>query len=296
MNLRRLRYFVVLAEELHFGNAARKLHIAQPALTQNLRHLEDELGLPLLLRTSRRVALTEAGQALLPDARSLLAQADALHQRMQAMAAGEAGTLRINYSRSAPGGRSSAIVQRFRAAHPAVRLEINSQFTARSVEEVLADQVDAAFVRLPVTADGSPIRGLQELALDTEPLVVGLPQKHRLARRRRLTPEDLREEPLVTGSPERAPGFYRELFRQVWPVGSPRIVLREPDEEHMLRAVAAGTGITILTQSRAATIQIPGVVIKTFAEPQPQTALGLLWKKGNRSRALAAFLAIAEGD
>ncbi|HYF16361.1 MAG TPA: LysR family transcriptional regulator [Ramlibacter sp.] len=293
MNLRRLRYFVVLSEELHFGRAAERLHLAQPALTQNLRALEDEWGLELLARTSRRVELTEAGRLLQREAARLLADADALDQRMRGLAAGLAGTLRIGYARSAPGGPSQAIVEAFREAWPNVRLELDTHYTMRSVEELLARRLDAAFVRTPLAEDGGDWPGVQVLPIDSEPIVVGLPKGHRLARRKRVACADLRDEPLVTGQPSRAPGFYRRMFGQIWGERPPKVVLQEPDEEHMLRSVAAGRGVTVFTQSRSTTIQVPGVVVRPLVEPQPRAELGLAWMESNTSPLLRAFLDVA---
>jgi DNA-binding transcriptional LysR family regulator len=293
MNLRRLRYFVVLAEELHFGRAAARLHLAQPALTQNLRALEEEWGLELLSRTSRRVELTEAGRVLEHEAKRLLAEAEALEQRMRSLAAGLAGVLRIGYARSAPGGLSQAIVEAFRAEWPNVRLELDTHYTMRSVEELLARRLDAAFVRTPLAEDSGEWAGVQVLPIDSEPFVVALPKGHRLARRKRIACADLRDEPLVTGQPSRAPGFYRRMFGQIWGERPPRVVLQEPDEEHMLQSVAAGRGITVLTQSRSTTIQVPGVVVRPLVDPQPRAELGLAWMEANASPVLAAFVDVA---
>jgi len=300
MSLRRLQYFVTLADELHFGRAAQKLHLAQPALSHNLRVLEEDLGVALMVRSSRRVELTEAGRVLRRDAAKLLEHAASLESEMRALASGTVGTLRLNYARSAPGGRSSEFVDAFRRARPAVRLDINSQVTARSVEELVAGRIDAAFVRTPLEADelgshagrGPAPAGLELLTVDSEALVVGLPEAHALARRDRLSRHDVRQEPLVTGRPERAPGFYQSMFRQIWGRALPNIVMEEPDEEHMLRAVAAGLGLTILTCSRAETLHVSGVVFRRFKKPEPTATLALAWRTANTSPALAAFIAI----
>lgn len=256
MNLRRLRYFVVVADELHFGRAAQRLHVAQPALTQNVQALEAEFNVELLARSSRRVELTEAGAVLFVEAKRLLELADQVRHRMNAFVLGREGTVRLNFARSAAGGASSAIVEMLRNEAPALQLQINSQYTAKSIEDLLDGKLDAAFVRSPLELADPAVRQLQVLPIGSEPLVVGLPRTHRLTRRQRIHAADLADEPIVTGSAERAPGFYRMMFGQIWGDRSPRIVLHEPDEEHMLRAVAAGTGLTILTESRAKAIQV----------------------------------------
>jgi len=294
MNLRRLRYFVMVAEELHFGRAAQRLHVAQPALTQNVQALEAEFNVELLTRSSRRVELTEAGAVLFDEARRLLEQADQVRQRMHAFVLGREGTLRLNFARSAAGGASSAIVEMLRTEAPALQLQINSQYTAKSIEDLLDGKLDAAFVRSPLELAEATIRQLQVLPIGSEALVVGLPRTHRLTRRQRIHAADLADEPIVTGSAERAPGFYRMMFGQIWGDRSPRIVLHEPDEEHMLRAVAAGTGLTILTESRAKAIQVQGVAIRRFAAPEPRAGLALVWLADNLSTALAMLVDVAQ--
>lgn len=294
MNLRRLRYFVVVAEELHFGRAAQRLHIAQPALTQNVQALEAEFNVELLTRSSRRVELTEAGAVLFAEAQRLLELADQVHHRMHAFVLGHEGTLRLNFARSAAGGASSAIVEMLRNEAPALQLQINSQYTAKSIEDLLDGKLDAAFVRSPLEMADPAVGQLQVLPIGSEALVVALPRSHRLTRRQRIHAADLVDEPIVTGSAQRAPGFYRLMFGQIWGDRSPRIVLHEPDEEHMLRAVAAGTGLTILTESRAKAIQVQGVAIRRFAAPEPRAGLALVWSASNLSTALAVLIDVAQ--
>ncbi|WP_219214328.1 LysR family transcriptional regulator [Variovorax boronicumulans] len=293
MDLRRLKYFVTLTEELHFGRAATRLHIAQPGLTQNIKQMESMLGIELFVRSSRSVELTEGGRVLLEEAKRLLLQASLLEERMRAFKLGRTARLRLSYSRSASGGVSSAIVDSLRAAEPELRLEINSQPTARSIEQLLEGQLEAAFIRSPLDLETHAHRRLRTILIDTEPLVIGLPRDHPLARRRRIRKEALFDEPLVTGSSKRAPGFYRSMFEQIWGEQQPRIVLREADEEHMLRAVSAGVGLTILPQSRAELIHVPGVVIRHFYTPEPQAELSIAWVDGNPSPGLSSLVAIA---
>lgn len=293
INLRRLRYFVVLAQELHFGRAAARLHLAQPALTQNVQQLELDLGVALFTRSSRRVELSDGGRILLEEAQRLLTQASSLEERMRAFAEGRYGHLRLNYARSMTGGLASSIVDALRAAAPALQLEINSQYTAKSVEDLLERRLDAAFVRTPLDLDETFQQKVQIMQLGSEPLLVALPRSHPLSRRRRIQVAELRDEPIVTGSPQRAPGFYRSMFSQIWGERVPRIVMTEPDEEHMLLAVSAGVGLTILTQSRANLVQMSGVVVRPFANPEPHAELALIWVGNAKNAALARLLEIA---
>ncbi len=289
MELRHLRHFVAVARTLHFGRAADSLRIAQPALSQSIRKLEEELGVLLLRRTNRRVELTEAGGAFLADAGEILMRAERALENARLAASGKRGRLRLAYIRSAPEGLPTQIADAFRCANPEVDLQINTGFTARNIEELRAGGIDVAFVRPPLY----DTEGIECLTIGEEPFVVVLPSSHRLARRRRLKREDIEAEPLVTGLRERGPGFFDSMFRQVWGEERPRVVQIEPDEEHILRAVARGKGISVITATRAATLRTSGVVVRRFADPQPTAALGLVWLRGPMSSALASFVALA---
>jgi DNA-binding transcriptional LysR family regulator len=289
MDLRHLRHFVAVARTLHFGRAAVELHIAQPALSQSIRVLEETLGVRLFDRSSRRVEPSQAGLALLVDAEAILADVENAVARVRAIGQGRAGRLRIAYSRSAADGVSSRIVDAFRTAYPAVEVEANTLFTALNVESLREGRIDAAFVRTPL-GDGG---GLSLLPLGAEPFVVVLPSGHRLAKRRRLRRADLRDEPIVTGARERGPGFFDTLFASVWGTAQPRIVQVEADEEHMLRAVSRGVGLTVITESRARTLKRSGLVVRRFEAPEPESPLALAWRDANRSPVLGRFVDVA---
>ncbi|MHB1928870.1 MAG: LysR family transcriptional regulator, partial [Acidimicrobiales bacterium] len=245
MELRRLRYFVAVAEELHFGRAAERLHLAQPALSQQIRVLEHELGGRLFERNSRRVALTEAGAALLDGAPQLLRAAEELDARVRAVAAGGAGRLRVHTTRSAPMGITAVLIDRFRAESPGVHLELVTGFTGWNLEELAAGRSDVVFVRPPVDV-ATPI---EVVPLGEEELVVALPSGQPLAdrtRRRRIRPEDLEGQDVVSWPRRNAPGMHDRIEAQVWGGRSPRVAREEPDDEQVLRAVAAGAGLAVM--------------------------------------------------
>jgi DNA-binding transcriptional LysR family regulator len=289
MELRHLRYFAAVARELHFGRAAEKLHIAQPALSQQIKALEQELGALLLRRGSRRVELTDAGRLLLDEGEAILARAERARHLVRLLGAGKAGELRLAYTRSAPQGLATRIVEEFRRAHPSIAIQTTTAFTSRNLEDLRDGRTDVAFVRPPL----APTEGIASFVLGHEALVAVLPRAHRLAAKRRIAREALRAEPVVTGSRVRGPGFFDSMFRQIWGDAPPRIVREEADEEHILRAVAEGVGVSVITESRAETLRFPGVVIRRFGEPQPQAELGLAWREGLSSPALERFLEVA---
>jgi DNA-binding transcriptional LysR family regulator len=291
MELRQLRSFVVLAEELHFRRAADRLHIAQPSLSQQLRRLEDGLGVRLLERDRRRVALTVAGTALLPEARAVLAAADHAAAVTRATAAGERGRLRLNLTRSLTGGVAGEIVERFRATHPGVELELDVGTSMLNAAALHDDVIDAAFVRPPVVDDG-----LDVLDLGREPMVCVLPTRHRLARRRTVRPDQVRGEPLVWWPREHAPAAWRDMLAELFgedPAAWPQVARAEPEEERIVTAVAAGAGIAFIGLERSRSLRVPGAVYRRFAPPEPTMGMALAWRRGAELPALRRLRDIA---
>lgn len=292
MDLRQLRQFAAVAETLHFGRAAERLQLAQPALSQGIRKLEAELGVRLFERSSRRVELSAAGRALAGEVASVMAAVERAAQAARAAGAGRSGRLRLGYTRSSPAGVTSRIVEAFRARFGQVELDTETGYTARNLEGLKSGRLDAAFV-CPPLADP---QGLVLLPVGEEAFVAVLPRDHRLARRRRLRRTDLLDEPLVTGARERGPGFFDTMFAEIWGAQGPRIVRVEADEEHILRAVAEGVGVSVITESRAATLSIPGVVVRRFEPPAPRVTLALAWPEASRNPALARLVEVARAE
>ncbi len=170
MELRQLRSFVAVAEELHFRRAAEQLHLSQPSVSQQVRTLEDELGVQLFDRNRRGVALTPAGAALLDDARDVLARAARAAERAREAGSGSRGRLRLSLTRSLTGGLAGAIVEAFRARYPDVALELSVGNTILHAEQLRHGLIDVAFVRPPLLDPG-----IEELELAREPLVCVLP-------------------------------------------------------------------------------------------------------------------------
>jgi DNA-binding transcriptional LysR family regulator len=292
VELRQLRSFVVLAEELHFRRAADRLHIAQPSLSQQLRRLEDGLGVRLLERDRRRVALTPAGAALLPEARAVLTAADHAASVARATAAGERGRLRLNLTRSLTGGLAGEIVEAFRARHPGVDLELDVGTSTLNAMALREDAIDVAFVRPPLVDDD-----LEVLDLGREPMVCVLPTRHRLARRRSVRAQDLRDEPLVWWPEGHAPAPWRDMLAELFgpePASWPAVARAEPEEERIVTAVAAGAGISFIGLERSRSLRVPGAVYRRFAPPEPTMGIALAWRRGTELPALRRLRDIAE--
>jgi DNA-binding transcriptional LysR family regulator len=238
MEHRLLRSFVAVAEELHFGRAARRLHISQPPLSAQIRKLEDDLGVLLFERTQRRVDLTPAGTALLGRARHLLAESERAALEVQRVARGESGVLAVGYAAAATHEISARVVPRFRAARPQVRLELSEMRSVAPPDALREGRIELGLACVPIDAPD-----LVQHALVRERLVVALPQKHPLAKEDSVAVRALDREPYVGVRPDVEPGWAGASMRALRRAG----VLREPVQETdskiaLIGLVAAGLG------------------------------------------------------
>ena len=275
MELRDLRYFVTVASELHFGRAAQQLFISQPALSQQIRSLEAELGLKLLDRNSRGVQLTPEGEVFLSEAKTVVRDADRAADVARSLASGATGTLRLGHLRTMPRGLPELVIGEYQRRYPAVEIIPESASTELNLQRVRSGQLDLGFVLSPL--ENASDVGCIEIA--TEPIVVAIPRAHPLSRRRRVRREDLASVPLVHFPRHSSPGFYDSTLAQVYGSTVPAIVRTEPSEERMLVAVAEGAGVTLLLAGRTATLRFPGVVYRRFADPEPTGVLALVFQQ-----------------
>jgi DNA-binding transcriptional LysR family regulator len=241
LDLRKVRYFVAVADKLHFGRAADELHIAQPALSRQIRALEQDLGTPLLIRDSHGVALTDAGRQLLTDAGPLLAAADAVRRRVTVAARGSR-RLMVGFR---AGIAVTAAVRQFAIQHPDVPVDVQRIEAGDQATMLLDGRIDVGYVRLPIDETG-----LRVTPLYTEPRVAVLPAGHRLAGKDQITEADLAGEPLVwPGDPSTQP------TRRPHPNAG--YLVRGVDET--LEHVAAGRGISFLARSATVFYSHPDV-------------------------------------
>lgn len=286
MDLRRLRYFVVLAEELHFTRAARRLHLAQPALSQQHRTLEREIGARLVERGPGGCTLTPVGEIVAAEARQLLAHADSARSRIEAAVREQGGQLRLAYTRSARGGLVDDLVARFRQDNPHVRLISETGWTALNVAGLLAGRFDAAFVRPPLYEPELRCR-----VVDTEELLLAVPAGHRLTGLRRIPRAAVAGEPAVMWPRENGPGMFDRTVEQIWPDGGFHLVRQEPDDEQLLRAVAEGSVVAAVPAGRARALRLPGVRLRHFTAPTPTVDIALAYHPRRLSPAAVRLLA-----
>ncbi len=275
VELRHLRYFVTVATEMHFGRAARRLFISQPALSQQIRSLEGELAFRLFERDRRVVRLTPEGAAFLTEAEAVVQRADHATEVARVLAEGGTGHLRLSQLRTMPRGLPERVTAEFQRRYPGVEIVPESGSTEQNVERLRTAQLDVAFVLTPL--EDAPGVGYVEIA--TEPIVVALPSGHPLSRRRRIRREELVAVPLVFHPRHNSPGFYDSLLSQVYGTATPNIVRTEPNEERMLLAVSEGAGITLLLADRTATLRFSGVVYRRFADPEPIAILAVGYRE-----------------
>ncbi|MBB4661371.1 LysR family transcriptional regulator [Conexibacter arvalis] len=289
MELRQLRYLVALADEGHFTRAAARSRVAQPALSQQIRKLEEELGVALVDRTTRRVALTAAGAALVARARRVLAELDAADAELQQLTGLLAGRLTIGIT-TTPGPLDLVpLLERFHARHPAVELVVREGLSVRLAAELRADALDVALLSGAAPED----RGRLELEpLAREPLVVALGPSHRLAGRRRIAMRELRDESFVAF---REGATIREaVARAALDAGfAPRIAFEIQEVARARAIVAAGLGVAVLPRSDA-TAPGPPVATAALVKPALTHAISLAVRGGRRhAPAARALLALA---
>jgi DNA-binding transcriptional LysR family regulator len=291
VELRQLRYFLAVAEEQHFGRAAEREHIAQPALSQHVRRLEQELGVPLFDRTSRRVRLTEPGRVFVELARAMLDQADDAIARVRQAAHGKEGRLRLAYANGSDRGIPAALVDRFRAEHPHVELTLSTQYDEAGRAQLRAGDIDAAFFWMPL----GDFDDLACRRVASEPLVVAVGEGHRLAALDTVTAEQVAAEPLVWFARHWSPGAWDTIVASVFLRRglTPNVVLEEASPEGMVRGVVATAGVTIVTATTARQLNVPAVVYRPFTDPPPHVDIGLAWRADDTSPVLKALLETA---
>ncbi|HKR40975.1 MAG TPA: LysR substrate-binding domain-containing protein [Paraburkholderia sp.] len=272
MELKHLRAFVVLAEELHFGRAAQRLCIVQSALSMQIKALEDELEVRLLERDRHKVALSETGRLFLPEARATLHQAMRAEQTARMSARGEIGTLRIAFVSSVLPKLLPTLIRTMHERYPNVTLELKDMPTPDQVAALHDDKLDFGLIRLPVAGAGLEIHVVLE-----EPFVVALPDDHPLAAQALIRPADLRSCPAFVLARRYAPGFHDDMLVALKRAGADLNVVQELGEfTTMLALVAAGMGIGMIPAEAAIALP-PKVVARPLDLRDHRAGIGLAY-------------------
>ncbi|MFE5294907.1 LysR family transcriptional regulator [Streptomyces sp. NPDC056632] len=288
LTLRQWRYFVAVATERSFSVAAQRCRVSQPTLSQQIKSLETHLDTPLFVRGPRGVRLTAAAERLLPPVARLLEQASTVDRLARTLTDPAPVELRLGYTPSVHSAALRAAVTAFREAHPEVRLPASSASTAQQLRHLVEGRVDAAFVRTPLPGpeDG---RHWNVLPLEEEPVLLVVREDHPLAGAARVAPAQLRGEPLVFVARELSPGLWDSVVGRLYPE-PPEPWRLEPDDTHLVAAVAEHGGISFVTASTARLLRAEGVRYKHFTTPEPTAPLALVWCRDDTRPELLALV------
>jgi DNA-binding transcriptional LysR family regulator len=291
MELRHLRYFVQVAEELHFARAAASLGISQPPLSQQIKALEDELGVRLFERTSRRVALTPAGKLFLGAAKATLEQAERAVLIARRAARGELGELAIGFSASAPFiPQIARAIYEFRRTFPEIRLTLTETGGSAEISAIEDGLLDLGFLRRS-SRPALPDTVTAKLLL-SERLYVAMRPDHPLAERPALSFQDLAGEPMLFYASDHRGAFTQELFQMLRAAGVEPVVAQTASEVSTLFGLAAaGVGITIVAESLRA-LQSANLVYREVIEESAVTTMWLLHRKESTTLACRNFIAM----
>ena len=292
MELRHLRAFVAVAEELHFGRAAARLQMAQSPLSHVVRQLEAELGLPLLERTTRRVTLLPAGEAFLLRARDAISAADAASEDARAAAAGELGRLSVGFTGSMTYALLPTLAKMLRAELPRLRLDLHGELlTPDQVERLAAGELDISFLRPPVEH-----AALRVEPMGAEPLVVALPQNHPLARLDAVPVERLESEAFIT-----YPSHFRSVVHHAVATTcaahgfAPTVAMEVAETSTMISFVAADAGVALVPAS-AQLMSVGGAVYRPLRGSTQSVQMAMAWRSEDRRPLLQRVLELVRAE
>ncbi|MBO0739214.1 MAG: LysR family transcriptional regulator [Alphaproteobacteria bacterium] len=290
MELRHLRYFVAVAEELHFRRAAERLGIAQPALSQQIQQLENEIEVLLFHRLTRGVELTDAGKALLDDARAILARIEQAKAKAQQVARGDQGMIRIGFTGAASfNPLVPAIIQDYRTRFPGIAVTLVENPSSHLVDAVREGRVDAAFVRSP----DAETTDLVAYPMLEEEMLIALPSGHVLAAENAPVLESLAREPFILFPRASSPGLYDAIVSACQRAGfTPNIVQLAPEVSSAVNLIAAGHGVSIVPASMQQ-MHPPGVAYRPIRGDAPRAPLSLAHRSNESSAAVRNLVGLA---
>lgn len=286
VDTRRLRYFVHVAEELHFGRAAERLHVAQPALSRQIAHLEGAIGAQLFDRSRSQIQLTKAGETLLPRARDIMARVAEAARLTRRAAEGMSGMIEVGFVGSATYSILPNILNQFRSSHPEIELTLQAMNTAELRVALVERKIDVAFVR-PLISDAE----IENEVVLNEPLIIALPSDHPLAGRDEIALADLAHSSFVLYPRQPRPSFADTILDLCRSAGfSPTVAQETMELQTALGLVAVGAGVSLVPASVEES-QRHGVAYRSIAAPVPTTALSLAYRRDNNAATVRLFCA-----
>src|SRR5438105_2090345 len=281
MEIRHLRYVIAVAEELHFGHAAERLHISQPPLSMQIRHVEQELGVKLFERTKRNVQLTAAGRAFVDEARAVIRQLDHAAKVAIQTSRGEIGNLTLGTVTSTDSGFYKVLVDilhRFATQYPSVQLALRTLSVAQQLQDLKDGRIQVGFVTLPIDDPDIIVQHVY-----TEPLVAALPEKHPLASKKNIPIREFAREPHITFPRHMSPGYVDLVIAFFQKAGCRLNIVHEADTLYAsLALVAAGMGVSLFP---ASLLDVPrkGIVVRRLKPVAPQMGMGVAYSRDDQS-------------
>lgn len=287
MELRHLRYFVAAAEEENVSRAALKLHVSQPALSRQIRDLEDELRFPLFERTAKSVRLTDAGRIFFSEAREVLKRADDAVAKARAIVTGGRGELHVGYAPSPTARILPTTLRTFQARMPKMRVRLHDLSSEEMVSSLRDGEIEIAVMVRPTRG---MLRGLRFEELARDPMRLAVPPKHTLARHRSVSLAQVAREPLVVFSRKDYPD-YHELLDAIFASAKlkPRIAEEHDSGTSLIAAVESGAGVAIASESLGCSAG-PRLKLIAISPAPPPVVLGIGWRNGELSAAAQTFL------
>ena len=293
MELRHLKYFVAVAEELNFARAARRVRIAQPSLTKQIQQLEQELGFPLLYRTKKKVELLDTGHVFLDEAQRLLRQADSAIQSARSTYTGESGRLVILFSQSAAPEVLPRILGKYHALYPKVVVDLLEIVTIKNAEAFLGSAMSVALVRSP-TFLSHELFSFE--TIQQERFVVALPESHPLAKQKSVRIKTLANEPLIVPPLQPGWGYADTMFQIFRDYGIvPRIAQEGIGALSVVTLVAGGFGVALVPASLG-NFSLPGVTYRPIQGRCRTSDLTLVWRRDSRASIVRAFLEVVRKE
>ena len=287
MELRHLHYFIAVAEELHFSRAAERLCISQPPLSQQIRALEDELGVKLFERTKRQVHLTEAGKAFLERACLVLAQLEQAIEVTQRIGRGEVGRLTIGFVGSATYTVLPDILSIFREQFPNVELRLREMTTSGQIQALHHKQIDVGIVRSAIDEPGLSVKCILQ-----ESIILALPENHPFSDQTSISLHALADESFILFPAKMGPVFYEQIINTCQQAGfSPKVAQEAVQMQTIIGLVAAGLGIAFVPASLQ-NFHRSGVVYRPIQKQTSKTGLYLTWRQHDSSPVVQAFLSL----
>jgi DNA-binding transcriptional LysR family regulator len=293
MELRHLKYFIAVAEELHFGRAANRLHLAQPSLSKQIQQLEEELGFPLFYRTKQKVELLDAGHVFLDEARRIRRQAENAVESARRTHTGQSGRLLIGFSTSATLEVMPRVLRKYLQLYPNVTVELSEITTSRGMELLLDNPLSVGLLRSP------SLLSKESFCIETilrEPFMIALPDSHPAAKQDSVRIKTLAKELFIV--PPHEPGWdYADAIFQILRDNGiePRIAQEARQTLAVLSLVAGGLGVALVPASFS-TLRLPGVTYRPIKGPSRTTDLAAVWRRNSRASTIRVFLDIVRGE